>query len=204
MKPVIALVGRPNVGKSTLFNQMTRSRDALVADQPGLTRDRKYGAARLGDRDIILIDTGGLSGEEAVLDERMAVQTWRAVDEADVVLFLVDARAGLTGADSTVAEQLRRKNKPIILVTNKMDGAEENTVMAEFSMLGLGEPVRLVASHGRGLIGLAERTLALLPPAPEALDDDAIDAAGMKVAIIGRPNVGKSPWSTACSARNAW
>lgn len=192
MKPVIALVGRPNVGKSTLFNQLTRSRDALVADQPGLTRDRKYGSARMGDRDVIIIDTGGLSGEEAVLDERMATQTWRAVDEADVVLFLVDARAGLIGADEHVAEQLRRKNKPIILVTNKMDGADEASVIAEFSILGLGDPVRLVAAHGRGLQGLTERTLALLPPAPEELDDDAIDAMGMKVAIIGRPNVGKS------------
>ncbi|MEW6764231.1 MAG: ribosome biogenesis GTPase Der [Pseudomonadota bacterium] len=192
MKPVIALVGRPNVGKSTLFNQLTRSRDALVADQPGLTRDRKYGSARLGEREVIIIDTGGLSGEEAVLDERMAVQTWRAVDEADVVLFLVDARAGLTAADEHVAEQLRRKNKPIILVTNKMDGANEAVVLGEFSQLGLGDPVYLVAAHGRGLHGLAERALEHLPPAPEELDDDAIDAMGMKVAIIGRPNVGKS------------
>ena len=200
MKPVIALVGRPNVGKSTLFNQLTRTRDALVADLPGLTRDRKYGSARLGDRhdsalgerDVILIDTGGLSGEDAVLDERMAEQTWKAVDEADVLVFLVDARAGLTGADSTIAERLRRKNKPMILVTNKMDGADEVTALAEFSGLGLGEPVRLVASHGRGMLGLAERVIELLPPAAEDMDDDAIDAAGMKVGIIGRPNVGKS------------
>ncbi|MEW5837392.1 MAG: ribosome biogenesis GTPase Der [Pseudomonadota bacterium] len=200
MKPVIALVGRPNVGKSTLFNQLTRTRDALVADLPGLTRDRKYGSARLGDRhdsahgerDVILIDTGGLSGEDAVLDERMAEQTWKAVDEADVLVFLVDARAGLTGADITIAERLRRKNKPMILVTNKMDGADEVTALAEFSGLGLGEPVRLVASHGRGMLGLAERIIALLPPAPADMDDDAIDAKGMMVGIIGRPNVGKS------------
>ncbi len=197
MKPVIALVGRPNVGKSTLFNQLTRTRDALVADLPGLTRDRKYGSARLGERgvnerEVILIDTGGLSGEDAVLDERMAEQTWKAVDEADVLLFMVDARAGLTAADSTIAERLRRKNKPIILVTNKMDGADEVLALAEFSGLGLGEPVRLVAAHGRGLHGLAERVIALLPPPADDLDDDAIDAKGMMVGIIGRPNVGKS------------
>jgi len=202
MKPVIALVGRPNVGKSTLFNLLTRSRDALVADQPGLTRDRKYGNARFdpradtetgsGARDAIIIDSGGLSGDDAILDERMAVQTWRAVDEADVIIFIVDARAGLTAADSSIAEKLRRQNKPIVLVANKMDGADEAHAFAEFSRLGMGEPVRLVASHGRGLAGLAERVIDHLPPAAEVMDDDAIDAAGMKVAIIGRPNVGKS------------
>lgn len=192
MKPVIALVGRPNVGKSTLFNQLTRSRDALVADLPGLTRDRKYGSARLGEREVILIDTGGLSGEDAVLDRRMAEQTWRAVDEADVVLFIVDARAGLTAADEQVAERLRRKAKPIVLVTNKMDGANEAAVLGEFSQLGLGDPVFLIAAHGRGLHRLAERVLAVLPPAPAELDDEAVDAQGMQVAIIGRPNVGKS------------
>ncbi|HHO70381.1 MAG TPA: ribosome biogenesis GTPase Der [Halothiobacillus sp.] len=192
MKPVIALVGRPNVGKSTLFNQLTRSRDALVADFPGLTRDRQYGTARFEGREFIVIDTGGLSGEETGIDVLMQRQAWLAVDEADLVFFIVDARAGLSAADEMVAEQLRRQGKPILLVVNKIDGIDESQVLGEFSSLGLGEASFIAASHGRGLHGLMARAMAKLPKAAEEseLCDDGRDR--IRIAVVGRPNVGKS------------
>jgi GTP-binding protein len=189
MKPVIALVGRPNVGKSTLFNCLTRSRDALVADQPGLTRDRKYGEGRVGDRPYLVVDTGGLSGDKEGIDELMAEQVWLAVAEADVILFLVDARDGLVAGDQDIAARLRAANKPVYLVVNKIDGAEASLVMAEFHALGMGEPVGISAAHRGGVQALMEQVLLDLPAAEPAAEPEDL---GIKIAIIGKPNVGKS------------
>lgn len=192
MLPVIALVGRPNVGKSTLFNFLTRSRDALVADVPGLTRDRKYGEGRLGDRPYLVVDTGGLSGGETGIDALMAKQSWLAVEEADAVLFMVDARDGLTATDEAIAARLRRAGKSVTLVVNKIDGCNSAVVTAEFHRLGLGDPVPIAAAHGQGVQDLINRVLAGLPQ-PEA---DAAAAPerddSIRIALIGRPNVGKS------------
>ncbi|MFP4155244.1 MAG: ribosome biogenesis GTPase Der [Halothiobacillaceae bacterium] len=195
MKPVIALVGRPNVGKSTLFNQLTRSRDALVADFAGLTRDRKYGTARFEQRDYIVIDTGGLSGEEIGIDVLMQRQAWLAVEEADLVFFLVDARAGLTTADELVAGQLRRQGKPVILVVNKTDGVDESQVIGEFSPIGLGEPAFIAAVHGRGIAGLMQAAgsrLEELHPEDATQAEPQADRDRLRIAVVGRPNVGKS------------
>jgi GTP-binding protein len=190
MLPVIALVGRPNVGKSTLFNHLTRSRDALVADRPGLTRDRRYGIGRLGDRPYLVIDTGGLSGQERGLDGEAARQTRNAITEADVVLLLMDAREGLTATDLGVAEQLRPLGKRVHLVLNKVDGLDPDLARAEFFGLGLGEPIAIAAAQGRGVAQLIEGVLAELPqveePTPEAV------AQRIRIAVVGRPNVGKS------------
>jgi GTP-binding protein len=191
MIPVIALVGRPNVGKSTLFNRLTRTRDALVADVPGLTRDRKYGDGRYGDRPFIVVDTGGLSGDRDDLDGLMAQQAWQAIDEADHVFFLVDCREGLTAHDETIAAALRRTGKPRTLVVNKTDGFDADTALAEFHALGLGAPVPISASHGRGVEQLLKSTFAMLPPATESGSGAAADAT-IRVAVAGRPNVGKS------------
>ncbi len=189
MQPVIALVGRPNVGKSTLFNRLTRSRDALVADQPGLTRDRQFGDGKLGDRPYIVVDTGGLSGEDETLDSLMASQAWLAVEQADVVLFLVDAHAGLMPDDQQIAERLRQTGKPVYLVVNKADGRDADLVNAEFHALGLGPPHAIAASQGRGVKPLISAVLESLPETETASE---AEPAGIKVAIIGRPNVGKS------------
>ena len=188
MKPVIALVGRPNVGKSTLFNRLTRSRDALVVDQPGMTRDRKYGDGKLGDIPYIVIDTGGLSGEVEGLDGLMAAQSWLAVEEANIILFMTDAHDGLTPMDSEIAKRLRNTGKTIILVVNKIDGLHAEVVTAEFFALGLGEPQPIAASQGRGVTALIQSALADLHE-PE---DELGVAPGIKIAIVGRPNVGKS------------
>jgi len=191
MIPVIALVGRPNVGKSTLFNRLTRSRDALVADTPGLTRDRKYGDGKIGERPFIVIDTGGLTGDTDDLEGLMAQQSWQAVEEADLVLFMVDGRDGLTAGDEIIAAALRRTGKSQLLVVNKTDGVDAGTAMAEFFALGMGEPQPIAAAHGRGVTALMTAATALLPVSPEvpqaAADDDRI-----RVAVVGRPNVGKS------------
>lgn len=189
MKPVIALVGRPNVGKSTLFNCLTRSRDALVADQPGLTRDRKYGEGRVGDRPYLVIDTGGLSGEAEDIDELMAGQVWLAVEEADCILFMVDARAGLTAYDEEIAIRLRNFNKRVHLVVNKVDGANIDVVLADFHRLGLGQPMGITASHGGGVPSLIEE---ILPELPEPETEGEQEDLGIRIAIVGRPNVGKS------------
>ena len=192
MLPVIALVGRPNVGKSTLFNRMTGTRDALVADVPGLTRDRKYGDGKIGERPYIVIDTGGLSGIREDLDSLMARQSWQAVEEADLVFFLVDGREGPNAADEVVAEALRRTGKPQILVVNKTDGIDAEAALLEFHALGLGEPVAIAAVHGRGVAALMSTAIPLLPQAEE---DSAVledDDGRIRVAIVGRPNVGKS------------
>jgi len=188
MKPVIALVGRPNVGKSTLFNRLTRTRDALVVDQPGMTRDRKYGDGKLGDIPYIVIDTGGLSGEVEGIDGLMAEQSWLAVEEANIILFMTDAHDGLTAMDEEIAKRLRNTGKNIILVVNKIDGFHSEVVVAEFFALGLGEPKGIAATQGRGVTALIESTLADIPE----FEDESGVAAGIKIAIVGRPNVGKS------------
>lgn len=189
MKPVIALVGRPNVGKSTLFNQLTRSRDALVADLPGLTRDRKYGDAKHDNKSFIVIDTGGIGESEQGIDAPMAEQSRLAIEEADIVFFLVDARAGLTPADITIANELRALSKHVHLVVNKIDGIQEEVALADFHSLGFGEPFGIAASHGRGVTSMIEQVLAFHPEDAEDAEDPE---QGIRIAIIGRPNVGKS------------
>ncbi len=188
MQPVIALVGRPNVGKSTLFNQLTKSRDALVADYPGLTRDRKYGTGKVGEKPYIVVDTGGLSGDTEGVEGHMAEQVYQAIGEANVVLFLVDARDGLTVGDEQITQQLRRVNKSIFLIVNKIDGSDETLTVAEFQSLGMGEPLAIASAQGRGISKMMDTVLADLPVVEEQEDEES----GTKVAIIGRPNVGKS------------
>jgi GTP-binding protein len=191
MIPVIALVGRPNVGKSTLFNQLTRSRDALVADFPGLTRDRKYGESNIGGRAFVVIDTGGLTGEEEGIDSPMAVQSLAAIDEADVVLLIVDAREGLNATDQMLASQLRQRNKQFAVVVNKIDGLNEEVATSDFYALGVDTMHAIAASHGRGVGRMIERVLQAFPE--EAQDaGQARDFDSIRVAIVGRPNVGKS------------
>lgn len=188
--PVIALVGRPNVGKSTLFNVLTRSRDALVADEPGLTRDRQYGRGQLGERPYLVVDTGGLTDDRDGIDPLVVRQALIALDEADAVLFLVDARGGLTAADESIAERLRRSGKRIHLVVNKTDGLEPVAASAEFHVLGLATPWPISAAHKRGVRALLQHVLAHLPPRPEEPEVSERDA--VRIAVIGRPNVGKS------------
>ncbi len=217
MLPVIALVGRPNVGKSTLFNRLTRTRDALVADFPGLTRDRKYGQANYDGYEFIVVDTGGIDGSEEGIETEMAEQSLLAIEEADVVLFLVDARAGMTVADQAIAQHLRKQEKKVFLVANKTDGIDADSNCAEFYQLALGEVYQIAAAHGRGVTALLETALqpviaelageqdeiesddhALADlygegvEAPEGEDAEAIANKPVKLAIIGRPNVGKS------------
>jgi GTPase len=193
MSRVIALVGRPNVGKSTLFNRLTRRRDALVADAPGLTRDRRYGVAEFGAARCTLIDTGGLFDETAV-GNLMAQQAAIAIDEADLVLFVVDGRAGLTPTDLDIAQQLRRSGRSIVLVINKIDGATPEVADAEFLRLGFAQQLPISAAHGRGMAALEAAVLAQLPPEvePTAATEEQHVEQRMRVAVIGRPNVGKS------------
>lgn len=191
MIPVIALVGRPNVGKSTLFNRLTNSRDALVADIPGLTRDRQYGDGRHGERRFIVIDTGGIAGGEEGIDEMMAGQSLLAIEEADLVMLLVDARAGLTSGDRFIVEHLRRQQKPVLLVVNKVDGLDQDQAMADFYALGLSEVHPIAASQGRGVSRLMDEALAAFPT-PELPDEEQQQEQGIKIAVAGRPNVGKS------------
>jgi len=193
MIPVIALVGRPNVGKSTLFNRLTRTQDALVAAMPGLTRDRKYGDGRIGDLPFIVVDTGGLAAGDKELDGLMERQAWQAIEEADLVFFLVDARDGLTSTDEDIAANLRRRGKPLTLVVNKTDGLDENTALGDFFRLGLGEPQPVSATHGRGVERLMRTALAALPQPEESEGTEApADDQAVRVAIVGRPNAGKS------------
>ncbi|MGX3065520.1 ribosome biogenesis GTPase Der [Ursidibacter arcticus] len=229
MTPVVALVGRPNVGKSTLFNRLTRTRDALVADFPGLTRDRKYGQANIAGHDFIVIDTGGIDGTEEGVEEKMAEQSLLAIEEADVVLFLVDARAGLVPADIGIAQYLRQRDKTTVVVANKTDGIDADSHIAEFYQLGLGEVEAIAAAQGRGVTQLIEQVLAPLAVQieeqavgsdensanaetdewdhdfdfeneedtallDEALEEESedVDDKNIKIAIVGRPNVGKS------------
>ncbi len=190
MIPVIALVGRPNVGKSTLFNQLTRSRDALVADFAGLTRDRKYGEGSLGEQAFIVIDTGGITGTEEGIDKAMSDQSLLAIEEADVTLLLVDAREGLLPGDVQLVDYLRKKQKPYSLVVNKTDGIDPDVAMVEFHKLGCEAVYPIAASHGRGVKGMMEHVLAPFPAEQQAEDDD--DEGGIRIAVVGRPNVGKS------------
>jgi len=207
MLPVVALVGRPNVGKSTLFNRLTNTRDALVADFPGLTRDRKYGQAKFEKRQFIVVDTGGITGDEEGIDAEMAQQSLLAIEEADVVMFLVDARAGLLPADQGIADHLRRINKKVFVVANKVDGIDGDSESAEFYSLGLGDIKQIAAAHGRGVSQLLQDALAPLEadfPDMEVVDEvtqedeDAeeqrqrLQDLPIKLAIVGKPNVGKS------------
>jgi GTP-binding protein len=192
MLPVIALVGRPNVGKSTLFNQLTCSRDALVADFPGLTRDRQYGNGKVGDRPYLVVDTGGLGGDERGLDGLMAAQVWMAVEEADAVLLLLDAHDGINLSDEQIAARLRRSGKPVFLALNKVDGVDTGPVTADAHGLGLAEPVAIAAAHGRGVAALINRVLAALPATETAEQPATDETQGIRIAVVGRPNVGKS------------
>ena len=192
MKPVIAIVGRPNVGKSTLFNRLTRSRDALVADFSGLTRDRHYGNGRVGEREFICIDTGGFEpvAKTGILAE-MAKQTKQAVVEADVVIFLVDARLGMAPQDRVIADFLRKTGRPVVLAVNKAEGMAYATVTADFYELGLGEPVAISSAHGDGVHYMIDDALDALGLPDEPEEDDRTDKP-MRIAVVGRPNVGKS------------
>ncbi len=190
MLPVIALVGRPNVGKSTLFNYLTRSREALVADFAGLTRDRQYGRVKHGDRPCLVVDTGGIADDAEGIESFARKQVQIALEEADVVLFMVDAREGLSASDKVIADTLRKLDKPVLLVTNKVDGIDATMAAADFYSLALGEPVQIAASHGRGIPELLQRVEELLPPADEEPVDE-VDK-GIAIAVVGRPNVGKS------------
>jgi len=194
MKPVIAIVGRPNVGKSTLFNRLTRSRDALVADFSGLTRDRHYGNGRLGEREFICIDTGGFEpvAKTGILAE-MAKQTKQAVVEADIVIFLVDGRLGMAPQDRVIADFLRKIGRPVILAVNKSEGMTRSSVAAEFYELGMGEPYAISTAHGDGVRDLVDEALdALQIPEPEEEDEIAEHNRAIRIAVVGRPNVGKS------------
>jgi GTP-binding protein len=189
MLPVVALLGRPNVGKSTLFNRLTASRDALVADQPGLTRDRQYGYGKVGPVPYIVVDTGGLTDARDGVEALAAAQSRRALEEADAALFVVDGRAGLAVDDREIAARLRRTGKPIWLAVNKTEGMDGAAVTAEFHALGLGEPHAISATHGEGVAALMDAVLAGFPP---VVATPTADDGRVKVAVIGRPNVGKS------------
>ncbi|MCG4451810.1 MULTISPECIES: ribosome biogenesis GTPase Der [unclassified Pseudomonas] len=209
MVPVIALVGRPNVGKSTLFNRLTKSRDAIVGDLSGLTRDRQYGEAKWQGRTYIVIDTGGISGDEEGIDAKMAEQSLQAIEEADAVLFMVDARAGLSAADQMIGEHLRKRNKRSFLVINKVDNIDPDMARAEFASMAMGESLAIAGAHGRGITQMLEAVLGSFPKdateLPEGEEEEIVlegqeakripgpsEKDGIKLAIIGRPNVGKS------------
>ena len=190
MLPALALVGRPNVGKSTLFNALTRTRDALVADLPGLTRDRRYGYARIGGRDVVVVDTGGLADGGDPISKLISDQAALAIEESALLVLVLDARAGLTGADRRIADRLRRSGKPIAVAANKVDGLAEATATVDFHALGLGDPIPIAAAHRRGVNRLAATLAGMLP-------QDGTRAAGhreegIRICVIGRPNTGKS------------
>jgi GTP-binding protein len=191
MVPVIALVGRPNVGKSTLFNALTRTRDAIVADEPGLTRDRQFGIGQAEARRFIVVDTGGLSGEQQDLDDLMARQTVLAIEQCDLVLFMVDARAGITAGDEVIANMLRKTGKDALLVINKVDGVQPEQAEADFFALGLPGMYLIAAAHRKGVSAMIEEVLQRFPQdeEPEQPEDEN---EGPRIAIVGRPNVGKS------------
>ncbi|HYC46027.1 MAG TPA: ribosome biogenesis GTPase Der [Burkholderiales bacterium] len=190
MIPIVVIVGRPNVGKSTLFNRLTRSRDAIVADAPGITRDRHYGQGRLGGRSYLVVDTGGFEPvTTSGIYHEMARQTRQAVDEADVVLFTVDARAGLTAQDRVIAGELRKSGRRVWLVVNKAEGMRPEDAAAEFHELGLGDPLPVSAAHGENVSEVVEIALADFPAAAPREEEESDRA---RIAIVGRPNVGKS------------
>ncbi|WP_296749250.1 ribosome biogenesis GTPase Der [Thiobacillus sp.] len=189
MLPTLVLVGRPNVGKSTLFNRLTGTRDALVHDLPGMTRDRHYGRGRIGGKPYLVVDTGGLEpvARDGIMAE-MARQTLQAIDEADAIIFMVDARAGLTPQDKAIADRLRRASCPVLLAVNKAEGMNRAVVTAEFHELALGEPLAISGAHGDGIADLVDEALAPFPEEEAQADDFGIP----KIALVGRPNVGKS------------
>ncbi|MBL4680728.1 MAG: ribosome biogenesis GTPase Der [Pseudomonadales bacterium] len=195
MIPVIALVGRPNVGKSTLFNRLTRTRDAIVAEFAGLTRDRQYGKGAMGDFEYLVVDTGGLSGDENGIMGHMADQALYAIEEADLIIFLVDAKDGRTAGDNAIAEMLRSQDKPVLLVGNKIDGQNPDYAMGEFASLGFDDSLFISASNGNGVRSLVNDVIAEHEAILSclAIEDEAEpENAGIKIAIVGRPNVGKS------------
>ncbi|HHF7344019.1 ribosome biogenesis GTPase Der [Legionella feeleii] len=189
MIPVIALVGRPNVGKSTLFNRLTRTQDALVADYPGLTRDRQYGQAEFENKPFIVIDTGGVGVDDLAVDALMSKQSETALDEASIVLFLVDGRAGLTGIDENIAQRLRKISKPVYLIVNKTDGLDEEIACSDFQSLGFSEVHPVSATHGRGMHALLQ---TLTKDFELPVEEENSDFKAIKIAFAGRPNVGKS------------
>ena len=197
MKPVIALVGRPNVGKSTLFNRMTKSRDAIVADFAGLTRDRHYGDGRLGDREFIVIDTGGFEPDSSTgIVKEMAKQTRQAVAEADAVIFVLDVRTGLAGQDQDIGRYLRQCNKRVFVAVNKAEGMSDSPLLAEFHELGMGEPHPVSAAHGQGIRSLLEAVLDSFEATEDAVfegdAEEEDESKAIRLAVAGRPNVGKS------------
>ncbi len=194
MKPVVAIVGRPNVGKSTLFNRMTKSRDAIVADFAGLTRDRHYGDGRIGDREFIVVDTGGFEPTcDTGIVKEMAKQTRQAVAEADAVIFVVDIRGGLSAQDHDIARYLRTVGKTVVLAANKAEGMVDSPLLGEFYELGMGEPHPISSAHGQGIRSLTEAALASFAfDEDEDEDEDADEASPIRLAVAGRPNVGKS------------
>lgn len=192
MQRVIALVGRPNVGKSTLFNRLTRSRNALVSDYPGLTRDRQYGIGRLGDEPYIVVDTGGLSGETDGVDVFMQNQVQMALEEASIIFFLVDARDGLVPHDEVIADKVRALNKPVYLLVNKSEGLPEVKAQGEFFSLGLGEPIPVSSAHGDNIMPLMQSAFDTLREKEGDNTELPVLAPGIRIAVVGRPNVGKS------------
>ncbi|WP_119354537.1 ribosome biogenesis GTPase Der [Azohydromonas sediminis] len=199
MKPVVALVGRANVGKSTLFNRLTGTRDAIVADLPGLTRDRHYGDAKFGGRELIVVDTGGFEPQKPTgIVAAMARQTMQAVAEADAVIFVVDLRAGLSAQDHDIARYLRQAGKRVLLAVNKAEGMSDSPRLAEFHELGIGEPHPISAAHGQGIRSLMEAVLEVLPSPAHELDEGDAGERPIRLAVAGRPNVGKS------TLINAW
>lgn len=191
-EPLIALVGRPNVGKSTIFNALTRTRDALVADQPGLTRDRQYGVGKVGDRPYNVLDTGGLSGDDNQMDHLIAEQAWIAAEEADLIFFIVDGRAGITAFDDAIANRLRRMKKPVVVVVNKAEGIAPEIIVGEFYALGLGEPVAISASHHQGLYELMVQAYGRIDFPEKKEEVKEIQDDIIRLAVFGRPNAGKS------------
>ena len=190
MLPIVVIVGRPNVGKSTLFNRLTRTRDAIVHDEPGITRDRHYGEGRVGQKAYLVVDTGGFEpvATEGIYHE-MARQTRQAVDEADVVLFIVDARMGLTAQDRIIGEELRKTGRRVFVVVNKAEGLQPENAAAEFHELALGDPLTIAAAHGENVTDLIDHVLGGFSDAPEGEEDEAKHP---RIAVVGRPNVGKS------------
>ncbi|MGE4072862.1 MAG: ribosome biogenesis GTPase Der [Lysobacterales bacterium] len=189
MLPVVALVGRPNVGKSTIYNSLTKTRDAIVSNMPGVTRDRLFGVCRRAERPFLVVDTAGLTENEDLLAKGMSAQSWQAIEESDLICLVVDARDGLHPDDVEIAKRIRATGRPMMLVVNKIDGIQEYTAEAEFSRLGIASMLLISAAHNQGITDLVEHLLTQLPASEEA---ESLDDGAIRIAILGRPNVGKS------------